>query len=441
MPRRLAWKILRAGSAAPLREVSRVARNAGLEARDRALLRRLVGVEVRRRGSLRALVSAFARGRPNRDLAAHLRLGFAQLLFMDRIPEHAAVSETVRAAVDTLGMSKGRYVNAVLREVLRQRREGHSGDPTRDLPGRAWHFARPVFRDPQEHPLLWAEDALSMPAALMKRWEKHHGRDAARDLATLFLDEPYLSVQVVRGERDALRAEFERAGLRPVLGGHRATLLFDTGSVEAVVESTPFREGAVTIQGQTALVGAELVEAGPGERVLDLCAAPGGKTLVLAGAGADVLALDSSRTRLGQLAPTLERLHPAGRVRCVVTDAGAALGEALFDAVLVDAPCTNTGVLGQRPGARWRFGPATLASLGALQERLLARAALHVRPGGRLVYSTCSIEPQENEQRVRAFLGANPGWELAREHTGMPAALEAGGPLDGGYAARLLREG
>ena len=124
MPRVRAWRILRSGSTTPLREVDRAADQAEMDPRDRALLRKLVGCEVRRRGTLRALVARFARGKPNADVAAHLRLGLVQLFFLDRVPVHAAVSETVRAARDTIGMGRSRYVNAVLRAVLRARRSG-----------------------------------------------------------------------------------------------------------------------------------------------------------------------------------------------------------------------------------------------------------------------------------------------------------------------------
>ena len=164
--RLVAWLVLRRGGDAPLRAVNEAADHFELDARDRGLLRHLVGVEVRRRGTLRAILLRLAHRPPKTDLAAHLRLGLAQLFFLDRVPDHAAVSETVRAVTDTLGQAKGRTANAVLRSAIALRRDGASDDPRQDLPDCQYHLAEPIFRDPEQHPLLWAEDALSMPSTM-----------------------------------------------------------------------------------------------------------------------------------------------------------------------------------------------------------------------------------------------------------------------------------
>lgn len=450
MIRIAAWECVRANADAPLREVDAMARAYELDDRDRGLLRAIVGTEVRRRGTLRALVAHYTRGKPNPGMRAHMRLGLAQVLFLDRVPDHAAVSETVDAVARTLGQSKTRYANAVLRAAIRARRVGPIDDPRRQLVGRDLHLDEPVFRDPSEHPLLWAEDALSVPAHLLKRWEKRHGRERAFDLARLALDEPDLSIRTAAGQdRDALRAELAAAEVEtrePRAGGHPRILLAPAAATEAVVATAAFREGRASVQGESALRAAELLGARAGERVLDLCAAPGGKTAVLAENGASVVAVDDDARRLERLRETLERMGVAEQVEVLCGDGTAPLpaidapeGAGTFDGVLVDAPCSNTGVLGARPGARWRLGPASLASLTALQSRLLAEAAERVRPGGRLVWSTCSLEPEENGQRVRRFLregGEQAGWVLAEEHESLPSV---DGPTDGGYAALLRR--
>ena len=134
-----------------------------------------------------------------------------------------------------------------------------------------------------------------------------------------------------------------------------------------------------------------------------------------------------------------QRLQLSERLSLVAGDGTQAIDGASFDGVLVDAPCSNTGVLGARPAARWRFGPQTLRSLTELQERLLNEGAARVRSGGRLVWSTCSLEPEENQQLLRRFLEANPGWSLEDEHLILPAASSDTGPYDGGFAARLRR--
>ena len=194
----------------------------------------------------------------------------------------------------------------------------------------------------------------------------------------------------------------------------------------------------MSVQGESALRAAELVGASEGERVLDLCAAPGGKTAVLAETGAQVTACDISEARLDRLSQTVERLGRSDSVEALLIDPEGPAPDGPFDAVLVDAPCSNTGVLGARPGARWRWGPASLRSLGELQSALFERSAACVRPGGRLIWSTCSLSPGENEQRVARFLEAHPGWSLDAEISHLPAPAGELGPIDGGYAARLL---
>jgi 16S rRNA (cytosine967-C5)-methyltransferase len=147
----------------------------------------------------------------------------------------------------------------------------------------------------------------------------------------------------------------------------------------------------------------------------------------------------SQRIALERLRRPSQRLGLAERVEVLATDAGEALGTRTFDGVLVDAPCSNTGVLAQRPEARWRFGPATKASLLELQARLAELALQLVRPGGRLVWSTCSLDSDENARRAKQIVDAHPDFTLAAEHEALPASVGAAGPVDGGYFARLVR--
>jgi len=438
VPRLTAWEVLRAKGDAPLRGVTPIARRVGLDDRDTGFLRRLVGTEVRRRATLRVILAHLTRGKPKADLACHLRLGLAQLFFLDRVPDHAAVNETVDAVSRTLGISKGKYANGVLRSALRLRQEGHVNLPRHDVVGSPWRLAEPVFHDPGEHPYLWAEDALSVPAKLVKGWADRWGDEEAFRVARCFLSEPSLSLRVAAASREAVAEELRGAGCEPRLGGHERILLCPSGETGAALASEAFREGRATVQGESALRAAELVGASAGERILDLCAAPGGKTAVLAETGAHVTACDVSEDRLERMRETVERLGCSGSVEVLRLDPEGPAPEGAFDAALVDAPCSNTAVLGARPGARWRWGPASKRSLEELQGALMARAALAVRPAGRLVWSTCSLEPGENEQRVARFLASHDGWSLEEEVSGVPADEGGGGPVDGGYAARLL---
>jgi len=443
MPRVVAWKVLRSGSPTPLRDVDKEADAAGLNPRDRGFARALVGTEVRRRGTLRALVNKFAHRHSSPNFTAHLHLGLVQLYFMDRIPPHAAVGETVGAVRDTIGGSKVKAANGILRAAQRARREGVSGDPRRDIVGRDLHLAEPLFHDPVEHPFLWAEEALSMPAPLMKKWTKRFGEEQARAMALQALSEPPVSVRVIDGDRERAMAELTAADLNPRPGRHAHILLISAASTEALVASAPFQEGRLTVQGEAALLAAEALEAEEGESLLDLCAAPGGKTAVLAASGAKVLACDIGWKKLSLVDSTVERLS-LKNVRRVVNETGA-LGTELFDGVLVDAPCTNTAVLAARPEARWRLGPAEKRSLLETQTQLLAQGAKHVRTGGRVVWSTCALDPDENRRLIEGFLAERPEFSLEAETETLADLAttqdEGAGPVDGGYFARLRRGG
>jgi len=341
-----------------------------------------------------------------------------QLLFLNT-PAHAAIDLAVRQAKqDRNARHFDRLANAVLRRVAS---EG------------------PALVKEQNGPRL------NTPAWLWERWVKIYGEGTSQRIAQANMAGAALDLTVKQ----------DPAAWARRLNG----IALDTGSVRL---SSPGRieglegydEGGWWVQDAAAALPARLLGAIADKHVADLCAAPGGKTAVLAAAGARVTACDIDAKRLEPLLGTLERMQLSGSVEVValdVTSDDQGLVATDFDAALVDAPCSNTGVLGQRPGARWRFGPDTQASLRELQSELIARAARRVRPGGRLVYSTCSTEPDENGQRVRAFIAEHPEWQLEQEHEALPASFTApfsevsgegdasSGPVDGGYAARLRR--
>ena len=171
---------------------------------------------------------------------------------MDRVPDHAVVSETVRVVGDTLGPSKVRYVSGVLHAALRSRLPGHSGDPARDLVGRDLHLAEPLFRDPVVHPHLWAEDALSIPSTLMKRWTKRFGREASEGLGRYFLTEPPLVLRVAHGERGAILTELEALDVAARAGNRAGSIVCSSEFTSAVMSSDAFQAGRITVQGETA---------------------------------------------------------------------------------------------------------------------------------------------------------------------------------------------
>jgi 16S rRNA (cytosine967-C5)-methyltransferase len=450
MPRFTAWRLLRSGSITPLRDVDAQALDRDLDPRDRGFLRRLIGTEVRRRATLRAIVREFAYGKPSADFAAHLHLAIVQAFFLDRIPDHAIGAETVRLVGDTCLPADMRNAKGILHALLSSRTRGHTGNPRRDIVGRPCALDRDVFHDPAQHPLLWAEDALSMPAPLMKSWTARYGDERARALAINALEEPELSIRVIAPSRDEVAAELSAIGVVARAATHASILLAPAEASEALLASNAMREGRISVQGEGALRAAEAMKAHAGETILDLCASPGGKTAVMLQSGARVVACDVSEEKLVRLRATLERLSLLERAELIASNGTANLPAREFDGVLVDAPCTNTGVLAARPEARWRFGPKTKAELVALQSRLIREGAERVRSGGRLVWSTCSLDPDENARLVRAFLKEQPQFTLEEELETLPdgASLadppteltsKGNGPIDGGYFARLRR--
>ncbi|MFN0243310.1 MAG: RsmB/NOP family class I SAM-dependent RNA methyltransferase [Planctomycetota bacterium] len=443
--RSIAWQCLRHPSQRPLREVDHLA--VSLAPRDRALVRAIVAAEVRRRATLHAIVRRFARGTTEPDVEAFLHIGLVQLYMLDHVPDHAAVGETVEAAARRLGSKRAGYVNAVLRKAASIRQTGHTGDPRRDIPERDVSFTEPIFTDPVRDPARFGEDAFNVPAFALVRWIARHGRERALEIARVALQESDLSLRVTaRGAesspatnaRDAFSDLLRGAGCTPRNGAHPHVILLPSADSEAVLASAAFRDGGLTVQGETALRAAELLAARPGERVLDLCAAPGGKTAVLAETGASVVATDKNTERLARVHETAARLRLGERIEVVPLET-VARDTRGFDAVLVDVPCSNSGVLAQRPEARWRLSSDNLASLARVQAELAEAAAAHVRPGGRLVYSTCSLEAEENRERVVAFLAAHADFTLDAEIEALPDPRGIAGPVDGGYAARLVR--
>ncbi len=337
--------------------------------RDRALTRMLAATVLRRLGTLRHLLLQYlANGFPADAprVATTLLLGAAQILWLD-VPDHAAVDLAVRLAqTDRRAARYPALVNAVLRRVAREGRESLAALDTA---------------------------ALDIPGWLLARWRAHFGAAAAQAMAAALAHPPPLDITV--------KADAETWAAR--LRGH----VLPTGTVRTVTAAGPvsrlpgYAEGAWWVQDAAAAIPARLLGDVAGLAVADLCAAPGGKTAQLAAAGADVTAVDRSAARLARLAANMARLGL--RVETVVADA-AEWQAGPFDAVLVDAPCLATGTLRRHPDIAWLKRESDLAPLAALQARLLDRAIALTRPGGRIVYCTCSLEPEEGEAQIAALL-------------------------------------
>jgi 16S rRNA (cytosine967-C5)-methyltransferase len=371
--------------------------------RDRALLTALVYGATRHRLTLDALARASS-GRKTIDagLLPILRVALYQLLFLSKVPAHAAVNEAVEEAKKTAPKAAA-FVNAVLRGAQR-------------LEGGPHQLPRPGLPLLGLSVALWGKDeaerlsvAYSHPEWLVRRW-LGHGWPLDRVEAICAANNIPPVVTVVGG-----------SGLKAISG--------DPRDVEG------FREGTLRVQDETAARVAPMLDPKPGETILDLCAAPGGKSAHLAalldGKGL-VVALDVSpeRTRFVR-----DSCRAFGNVRIVVGNGRWPPLRPVFDGVLADVPCSNTAVLGRRADARWRLSTGDFAKLHPLQDALLDAAASLLKPGGRLVYSTCSLEPDENEVRIAAFLQRHPGFRTGAEIRTDPAR-----GIGGGYAC-LLRLG
>jgi 16S rRNA (cytosine967-C5)-methyltransferase len=391
--------------------------------RDRAFVRALVAVVLRRLGTLRHLLGLFlARGCPPDAprVETALVVGAAQILWLD-VPDHAAVDLAVRLArADRKATHYAGLVNAVLRRVARD--------------GRARLAATP-------------DAALDTPAWLMNRWVRYYGAETARAIAAAHAEEPALDFTVKRDAEHWAK----------LFGGR----VLATGSVRAIVHGSArhlpgYGEGAWWVQDAAAALPARLFGDVRGQMVADLCAAPGGKTAQLAAAGARVIAIDRSEARLHRLRENLGRLNLSAEM--IAADA-AEWKAGPFDAVLLDAPCSSTGAIRRHPDIPWIKREADIATLADLQRRLIAHAVELVKPGGLLVYCTCSLEPEEGEDIVEALLAADPrvrrrpiSQEVSRlspvltpagDLRTLPCHLPDPNPrlagLDGFYAARLER--
>lgn len=391
----------------------------GLADRDGRLAYELAAGVLRRQA---ALDRSLDLSRADPRLHDILRLGTYQLTALARVPAYAAVSTSVALARETAGDAAARYVNRTLRHLTRDQ-EALKGETH------------------------------SHPAWLVARWRARFGAADTDRLVAWNDTRPPLTLQAARWEPAALAAALRAAGWgvadAPFGAGLRVYKEGNAPHALRAPELPGFAEGAFIVQDAAHALVCRFASPGPGALVYDACAAPGGKAVLLARAGARVVAGDGRRDRLARLAETLSRVGVAAGA--LLADLGAApFAAATFDAVLADAPCTATGTMARHPDARWRITPDTITRAAARQRRLLDAAAVLVRPGGTLIYATCSLEPEENGDQVNAFLERHADFRRAPVAGAVPAALvtPAGDfeslpqrdGVDGAFAARLVRE-
>ncbi len=402
------------------------ARLTGLAARDVALARSIATTALRRLGVIRrALAILLEKGLPRQVVRLEWPLiaAAAQILFLDAA-DHAAIDLAVRAVrLEPKSAGFAGLVNGVLRNLQRRREE---------------------FLE------IAASGEFDTPPWLALRWRKTYGEAAAKAISAMHMLEPPLDLSV--------KSDVE--GWAKRLDG----VVLPTGSMRlightSISELEGYADGEWWVQDAAAALPARLLRAGPDDRVLDMCAAPGGKTAQLALAGAEVTALDRSAERLKLLTANLNRLQLHADI--AVADATSYTAPP-FDAILLDAPCSATGTIRRHPDVPWTKKPGDIDVMAALQTKMLDRAAKLTKARGRIVYCTCSLEPEEGESQISAFLRRNPDFRrepIDATAEGIPAEfINADGDLrttprllpngeprlagvDGFFAARIVRRG
>ena len=389
---------------------------------DRGLIREIVLGSIRRKATLDWIINRYARQPPDLQSRSWLMLGLYQLYFLDGVADYAAVNETTEAAKGAMDPFRVKFLHAILRNA------GRDEEAVRkDLAE-----AAPNVR-------------FSHPKRLLKRWTETFGEARLEALCTWNNTRAPVVLRLRKGASvDAYLAELASRDI----DAHAHTRYPDRA---VVLDSNPgirelpgFAAGHFYIQDPSTFTAPDLLDARPGETILDACAAPGGKTVMLAEAmqGEGVLvASDVGGKRLKRLEQNLKRMQQDW-VRTLEMDvtrpddrAGKGLPGEGFDAILLDVPCSNTGVLRRRVEARWRFNEEELQSLIRVQARMLDSAVVLLKPGGRIVYGTCSIEPEENVRQVEAFLSRTPGFQLEEARGLVPGEQDT----EGAYAARIRR--
>jgi 16S rRNA (cytosine967-C5)-methyltransferase len=421
---------------------------AGLAGRERAQAQRLAYGAVQRRGTSDALIRRLAERSPrllDPPVRDALRLGLYELLFSDATPDRAAVNETVELVKEAGAAHAAGFANAVLRRAARERDEllaliGEDSTPEA------------------------AAVAHSAPSWLAELWWEELGPPAARSLLAAGNAPPERAfrVNVLRADPAETVARLREDGMEVV----SAAGPWPLGAAEVLVAGGPIaaalplvEEGVLTPQSRASAGVVEVLDPQPGEEVLDLCAGPGTKTGQIAersGTRSTVIAVEVDEDRAAEVAGQAERLG-LRTVTVWEADATAIELDRVFDRVLLDAPCSDLGILSARPDARWRKSPEAIARLTRLQDELLDRASRSLRPGGTLVYSTCTISRTENEDRVTTLLARSKAGEvpplrsddlgalspdLASPHD--PRFLQSRPDRDGTsgfFIARLRREG
>ena len=405
-------------------------RTARLEPRDRRWTRELVYGMLRRRSWLDAILASRVSGGPSRldaDVADLLRVGAYQLLAMGSVPAYAAIAQTVELVKRRHGLGASKLANAVLRRIDRERNELSVAVPLDLTDALALEYSHPRW--------------------IVARWLARWGDADTRALLAANNGEAPLVARPYHVVREQLEAMLESAGVETSDAPLVSDSVLLAGGVTSLTELGAFKQGLFHLQDPASTLVTRYACVASGSTVADLCAAPGGKALELARVAGIVFAGDLSRGRLQRVRENVARLDVPNVISFVADATAPALRD--MDAVLVDVPCTGTGTFRRHPDARWRLKASDLAVLPTMQRAILRAAATAVRPGGLLIFSTCSLELEENDEQAQRFLAEHPDWTLEPPPDGVvpPTVLDNGflrvlpqhHATDGAFAARFRR--
>ncbi len=410
-------------------------RNSELGGSDKALLYEIVHGVVRWGGRLDWVLNGFYKGQFSKaipNLKNGLRVALYQILFLDRVPDYAAVNEAVEFVKKLQGQRPADLTNAILRNIIRSKNAIRYPDPEADLPGYLTAY--------YSHP-LW----------MVKRYLKRFGRGQTEKLLTANNEKPYLTLKInaLKTNPEEFKDLLNSVNLKFSPGKYLPEF-FQLQNLTNITAWEYFIKGYFNIQDESAGLACSLLGVSPGMRVLDLCAAPGGKTAYLAGLMQDkgvIAAIDRFESRLKVFRKNIERLE----ITCVKTIESDAMdyNDELFDRVLADVPCSGTGTLSKKPDIKWKRDLLDIRNMTEIQFNLLEKASTLVKKDGVLVYSTCSIEPEENFEIVERFLKKHENFILKNAAEEFPKELvDENGciqtlphihQMDGAFAAKLVR--
>jgi 16S rRNA (cytosine967-C5)-methyltransferase len=410
-------------------------KNTELEGPDKALLYEIVHGVIRWMGRLDWILNGFYKGTFSKaipNLKNGLRVALYQILFLDRVPDYAAVNEAVEFVKKLQGAKPAGLTNAVLRNIIRNKDGIRYPNPDDDLIGYLSAF-------------------YSHPSWMVKRYLERFGREETEELLNANNEKPYLTLRLnaVRSQPDEFKSLLDSVRLRYNAGRYLPEF-FKLQNLTNITSWEYFTRGYFNIQDESAGLACRLLRVSDDMRVLDLCAAPGGKTAYIAALMHDkgeIFAIDRYDSRLKILRKNMQRLGLKS-IHTIETDA-LDYNDEPFDRVLADVPCMGSGTLSKKPDIKWKKDIFDLRGLNDLQYNLLSKAGSLVKPGGVVVYSTCSIEPEENFAIVERFLSANSNFKLESAKDKFPEdILDEHGciqtyphrhKMDGAFAAKLVK--